>query len=136
MKTIQFFAPGIPKAQPRARAFARGGMVRVYDPGTAEHWKNAIAVAAPIAQFEKTELPVALNMSFIMPRPKDHYRRGSLRLNMPLFHIKKPDKDNLEKAVMDALTVLGAWKDDSQVCKTFSEKIYGETPGLNIEIIY
>jgi len=33
---------GIPKAQPRARAFAVGGRARMYNPGTAEAWKADI----------------------------------------------------------------------------------------------
>ena len=32
------------------------------------------------------------------------------------FHSSKPDRDNLDKAVMDALKGL-AWIDDSQVCQ-------------------
>jgi hypothetical protein len=40
---ISIFVHGEPKGQPRPRAFARGGMVRMYDPATAEGWKSAIA---------------------------------------------------------------------------------------------
>ena len=31
------------------------------------------------------------------------------------FHTAKPDKDNLEKAVMDALAETGVWKDGCRV---------------------
>lgn len=47
---IQFRVYGVPKGQPRPKAFARnfGGkwQARVYDPGTAESFKSAIAAAA------------------------------------------------------------------------------------------
>ena len=39
------FVHGEPKAQPRAKAFARNGRAGIYDPGTAEGWKGAIAAA-------------------------------------------------------------------------------------------
>ena len=47
---IEFIVYGEPKAQARPRAFARkvGGkfFARVYDAGTAEHWKSEIATCA------------------------------------------------------------------------------------------
>jgi Holliday junction resolvase RusA-like endonuclease len=39
-------------------------------------------------------------------------------------HTQKPDKDNLEKAVMDALTSIGIWKDDCQVYGGITEKYW------------
>jgi len=145
--TIQFFAHGEPKGQPRPKAFARKfgakWSARVYDPGTAEGWKSQIAVAAhdhiphtPIAG------PLALTLEFIMPRPKSHYRTGKnagqLRDDAPAWHTGKPDRDNLEKAVMDALTQLGFWVDDSQVCDGPTTKRYakpGERTGVEIWIM-
>lgn len=111
-------------------------MVRVYDPGTAEHWKTCIAEAAKEIQWDKTELPVGIVATFIMPRPKAHFKKSGLRSDAPSWHIIKPDSDNLEKAVLDALTTLGAWRDDSQICNKHIKKIYGENPGMNISISY
>ena len=48
-------APGIPKGQPRPRAFSRNGHARVFDPGTAEGWKSAVAVAAQDLHRERIE---------------------------------------------------------------------------------
>jgi Holliday junction resolvase RusA-like endonuclease len=39
-------------------------------------------------------------------------------------HIVKPDKDNLEKAVMDALTNIQVWQDDCQVYGVKAEKYW------------
>jgi Holliday junction resolvase RusA-like endonuclease len=118
--TITFFAPGIPKPQPRPRAFARNGMARVYDPGTAEGWKSAIAVAAKEVLPDKPLAgPIGLRIVFLLPRPKSHYRaNGNLRDQFrTICHAQKPDLDNLAKAVMDCLSTIGMWKDDAQVCK-------------------
>ena len=125
MRAIEFMGEGTPKPQPRPRAFSRGGMVRVYDPGTAEGWKNSIAIAAKQhVPAEPMEGALALGLDFIMPRPKAHYLKSGLRETAPYWHTKKPDADNLCKAVMDAMTTLGFWRDDSQVCDLKCRKIY------------
>ena len=127
MKDIRLFVSGTPKGQPRPRAFARNGMVRMYDPGTAEGWKAQVAEAfrnelpeAPILE------PVAVKLFFRMPRPKKHFRTGKhsheLRPDAPTLYAKTPDADNLAKAVLDALTILGLWKDDAQVVELHIEK--------------
>ena len=48
------------------------------------------------------------------------------------FKISKPDLDNLEKAVMDALTTAGVWCDDAQVVEKHSAKVYGKIDATSI----
>lgn len=129
--TLSFFAQGHPKGQPRPKAFARKFgdkySARVYDPGTAENWKSQIADAfrRNYPTFDTIVGPVELRIVFYMPRPKSHFRsNGNLKPNAPDFCESKPDLDNLEKAVMDCLTHLNVWRDDSQVCRKFTTKAY------------
>lgn len=142
MTTVHWFIPGIPKAQPRPRAFSRGGHVRVYDPGTAEGWKSEIARA-----LEKSLPPepilggVSAVMCFHFPRPKSHFRTGKfsgeLRKTAPLRHTKKPDFDNLAKSVCDCLTTLRFWGDDSQLDRCSVSKKYADRPhhpGLSLTL--
>jgi Holliday junction resolvase RusA-like endonuclease len=141
MKTISFFVPGLPKGQPRPRAFARkmGGkfVARVYDSATAEGWKGAIAGCAKEYLPEiPTELPVAMQITFSMPRPKYHFKRSGLRQDAPDAYTSKPDSDNLAKAVMDCLTLVGMWKDDAQVYDLRVIKKYGGATGAQITIEY
>ena len=115
---IQIFVSGAPKGQPRPRAFARGGMVRMYDPATAEGWKGAIADEwrRSVPALVKITTPVSLSLAFLMPRPKSHFNsKGVLKASAPAYYPRKPDADNLAKAVMDCLTQLGVWEDDDQV---------------------
>lgn len=122
---MSFRAQGIPKGQPRPRAFARNGRARVYDPGTAEGWKSDIAAAArPVLPAAPLTGPVVLRIDFFFPRPKNHYVKAGLRIGAPLWHRSKPDADNAAKAVMDALTTLGAWEDDAQVVTLIVRKYY------------
>ena len=48
-------------------------------------------------------------------------------------HMKKPDTDNLIKAVLDALNGI-AYKDDSQIYKITAEKKYSENARTEISI--
>ena len=47
---------------------------------------------------------------------------------------KRPDIDNLAKAVMDAINQVGIWEDDSQVAHLDIRKIYSEEPRCLITI--
>lgn len=136
---INFTVRGIPKGQPRPRAFARGGKVRMYDAGTAEAWKGAIALAAkPHLPALPLDKPIKLTIEHYMPRPKNHYgtgkNAGAIKFGAPTLHTSKPDIDNLCKSVLDSLTQLGVWLDDDQVYFIEASKIYGSPTGAIIKI--
>lgn len=135
---LTFFVTGDPKGQPRARACRRGAFSGVYDPGTADAWKWAVrAVAQDAWDKAKFTGPLCLNLTFYFRRPKGHFRsNGQLKDTAPSFHTSKPDRDNLDKAVMDALTTLGVWDDDCQVVEGRIRKLYSSdgTTGAWVEI--
>lgn len=130
----EFSVPGEPKGQPRAKAFARkmGStyVARVYNPGTAEAWKSAIAIAVREHGLAGRMLtgPVRLRMSCHFQRPKSHFGAGKnaahLKAGAPQHHLGKPDLDNVVKAAKDAMTQLGVWRDDSQVIEEILAKGY------------
>lgn len=153
-----FFVAGDPAGQPRVKARFTGKFTQIYTPSTVKNstgrhkhpaviWKSQIAAAwlefRPPA-FEEFTGPVKLTMSFFMPRPKAHFNaKGMLKLSAPNFCPKKPDFDNLAKAVADRLTskpkenFLGAWVDDDQVCISITVKRYADAPdaaGCEIQI--
>ena len=124
MKQFTFTAFGNPKGQPRVKACVRGKHAGVYTPGTADEWKFAIIAAAKDAWDGVTFTgPVRLSGSILFARPKKHFRsNGELRDDAPTWHIQKPDRDNCEKLICDALTAIGVWGDDCQVCCGAIEK--------------
>ncbi len=141
IRKVQFFVAGIPKAQPRPRAFARkfsNGTVqaRIYDAGTAEGWKGLIAYYAR-AELPPAPLdgPLRVDIDFLFDRPQ-----RLMRKNDPeglIWHTAKPDRDNLDKAVLDVLKTLGFFRDDAQVCAGEARKFYvakGGKPGAMITI--
>lgn len=137
---VDIFIPGEPKGQPRPRAFSVGGSARVYDPSTAEGWKSQIAQAIePYLPERPLEGPVRVELVFHMPRPKAHYRTGKyagqLKSSAPEYHTGRPDVDNLIKSSFDALSEIGFWRDDSQVCLTSIVKQYANgRPGCRLVI--
>lgn len=143
---VSFFVEGDPKGQPRARACVRGKHAGVYDPGTADGWKMAVAEAwrhkvAPenSPRFTAFDTAVSLRLFFSFRRPKGHYGSGKnasmLKDSAPRVHAAKPDLDNLAKAVMDVLTRLGAWTDDAIVCRLTVSRGWAQCqPGCQISI--
>ena len=69
--------------------------------------------------------PLCVDFTFYFPRPKNHFRsNGELKPSAPMWHTAKPDRDNADKSVLDALTNLGIWGDDKQVCDGRIRKLY------------
>jgi len=136
MPLLSFRAHGIPKGQPRPRAFAFNGKARMYDPGTAEGWKSCVAAAVKEQDWNNTiPDPVRLSVVFLFPRPGRLNKKSSPAERIP--HVSKPDADNCLKSVMDCMTQLGMWIDDAQVCGVEVEKWYvsrDEKPGAEIRI--
>jgi len=109
------FVDGIPKAQPRPRMTARG---HAYNPGSADAWKDAVMSAFLPCRCGRTITePVSLRVKFFLPSPKKGKQEWG---HVP--HAKKPDLDNLLKAVMDAMTEARIWKDDALVFETQASK--------------
>ena len=129
MSTNHITVNGIPVAKGRPRfAMTRRGM-RTYTPDRTVAAENEI-VAAALKQWKGPPLegPVKLLIVFLMPRPKRMAKSASW-----LYHVKKPDCDNLVKTVCDALNGI-AWKDDSQVCRLTAEKCYSDVPRTTITV--
>lgn len=124
---------GIPKAQPRPKAFRRGNKVGVYNPKSADAWKASVKRAVAKAwNGQPYGGPLKVVIGFLLPRPKAHFLKSGLREGAPVHHASKPDVDNLAKSTLDALTDLGVWFDDSQVANLELVKVYSSGPGARI----
>ena len=149
MREYVFTIPAVPVAQPRARARAQGKHVRIYNPTTIKK-ADGTRKPHPIAAFKATARlvaqqiyvdappligPVEVNACFIFPRPTKHIWKTKPMPRYP--HAVKPDRDNLDKALLDALTGT-VWRDDAQVYKGLIEKYYAagdEQPRVIVRII-
>ena len=135
---IDFHVSGTPKAQPRVKAFVRGGHAGVYTPDSAESWKQAVRQEA-VANAPESLItgPIRVELDFFLPRPKAHLdRHGVPKAQSPVWHCKKPDLDNLIKAVTDAITdTQKVWLDDSQIYQITAVKTYDlQQSGCSVSI--
>jgi Holliday junction resolvase RusA-like endonuclease len=76
--------------------------------------------------------PLEVHIRFIMSIPESYSKKKKASL-IGEYHIKKPDTDNLVKGVFDSLNKI-LWQDDNQVSKVTAIKVYGETPGIEVEV--
>ena len=113
--TITLYIPAIPVAQPRVRATMRGRHAGIFNPDTIKNPTTGEREPHPIVAFKATVRhaahaqykaapltgPVRVDCLFVFPRPA-----GSIwkKRPMPRYrHTGKPDRDNLDKAVLDSL---------------------------------
>lgn len=127
MKPIYIEVPGNPIAKKRPKFARVGNGVKVYNPSETDEGRFLVSVFTQVGEFEPIRGPIRLDLTFIMKRPKGHYGTGKnankLKKSAPVYHIVKPDRDNLDKFVMDALNGY-LWRDDCQVVQGSITKKY------------
>lgn len=129
---------GSPKAQGRPRAAKKGKFASVYEDKKDTQAKQDLAVIVQQnAPDELLDCPLRVDLHFYFPRPKSHFgtgkNSGTLKSSAPFHYTSKPDRDNLDKLVLDALTGV-FWRDDSLVCRGWLQKEYSDKPRTEIFI--
>lgn len=133
---ITFFVPGIPQPGGSKRGFVvNGKAVITEDAKKSKPWRVSVQGAAREAyQGPPLDAPLALFVTFQMPRPRGHYgTRGQLRASARPFPTVKPDATKLVRSLEDALTGI-IWRDDTLIVSQHIDKIYHETPGAIVMI--
>ncbi len=128
----QLTIDGTPVAKGRPR-FGRYG---AYTPEKTQEYEEYIK-ACWIAKFGcicPSGEPLKVDIVFYMQIPKRaNKKQRTEMIEGRIRHMKKPDTDNLIKAVLDALNGI-AYKDDSQIYKITAEKKYSENARTEISI--
>lgn len=130
---LNFCIPGHPKGKERPRFVP--GMTRPITPKkTLEYERMVLQIfKARFPGHEPFVGPVMVRMTAVFPIPKSFtvaQRRAALEGKM--FCTSKPDKDNIEKAIYDALNG-AAWVDDSQVSGGCIKR-YGSPARIDVTI--
>lgn len=133
---VTVFVQGIPKPQPRAKAFVRAsGHAGVYDPKSANPWKERVRAALePYRHAAARDCAFGVALDFYLPRPKSHYGKTGLRKSAPEQHTGRVDVDNLAKAALDVLTDMGWWRDDGQVVSLTVTKCWSDPAHAGADI--
>lgn len=124
MKTFTIEIPFSPLPKASIRLNTRGGR---YNPSARQMHKTREYV---LKQLEGVELPlmrgpVLVIAHFRLPLPVLNYKKKAENyIHHP--HAKRPDGDNLEKFMNDALNKV-IWEDDAQICFLLRTKTYATT---------
>ncbi len=124
---VTFTIPGEPVAKGRARAFIRAGHVGHYTPDKTARYENLVRLAAQQAMvgIAPIEGAVSLTMRAIFSIPASWSMKKQRAAALGEFaHTKRPDLDNVLKAIKDGSNGV-VWKDDSQVVDVRASKRYG-----------
>lgn len=125
-----------PKAQMRARATALNGKARVFKAKSQRINETDIKWLLK-KYYLQTPMIGALKaiLYCYMPIPKGTSKKNiKLADKGELYHIKKPDIDNLEKNIYDCMTSMKFYKDDAQICISNTVKKYSSNPRWEIII--
>ena len=134
---VSFLVPGEPVGKGRPRIGKVGNHARMFTPAKTASYEGLIALAGTNAMDGRTllECPVMVEMRIVLAIPQSmSKKRKAQAIAGELFPTKKPDMDNVIKAIYDGLNGV-VWKDDVQVVDAFVRKRYGEVPGVHVRII-
>jgi Holliday junction resolvase RusA-like endonuclease len=127
---------GEPCSQGRPRFARRGKFVVAYDPPKSRSWKAAAQYHMKYVMCDRPPLsgPLRVLITARFTCPKTDCRKRAPRPER--WHAKKPDAENVAKAVLDAATGV-VYLDDSQVAYlTVSKRIaaQGAAPAVILEV--
>ena len=123
VEAIDIFIPGIPKGEGRPRSrivWKQGGFrgkvpfIIVHPDPVAKEWKKCVQAYLEMKwNRPPIDSPCRVDIYFYLPRPKKYMRNkdphGAI-LSGTSF-----DRDNLDKAVLDAMQKAGVFENDSRV---------------------
>lgn len=118
----------------------RYGNIRDDNAETLHPWRVQVTAAAVDALGQRPRITSACEISvwFYFERPASHYGTGrnaeQLKDYAPAYpdNVKSGDIDKLQRAIFDALTAAGVWKDDSLVARVYAEKLWTSPAGMTI----
>ena len=137
-----------PKPQSRPRASMRGRHATVYEDRKMSAWrKKCTKLVRQLYDGPYFDGAIKVDMTFHMPAPKSMSEHPKPRskakklkqyddfVNERIYVDKKPDLDNLEKAVYDSISKAGVvWSDDNIIVEHTTRKVYSPRPRIEMEI--
>ncbi|CAM4092662.1 RusA family crossover junction endodeoxyribonuclease [Bordetella tumbae] len=133
---IEFVIPGVPQGKGRPRAAMRGKHIRLYTPEKTATYESTVSLAGYKAMAGRAPIegPVMAMLTIKLPIPASwSKRKQAAALAGTELPTKKPDADNVIKAIFDAMNGV-VWVDDTQVVDMVVRKRYALVPGVVVRI--
>lgn len=139
---VRFFVPGEPRGKGRHRtriAKGKGGkaFVHQYAPAETVEYENLVRMAAREAMAGNPLMlrPVRVDIDIQVSVPKSWSQKKQGRaLVGQVMPTGKPDRDNVEKAILDGMNGI-VFRDDAQACDGRIRKFYARTPGVRVFVM-
>ncbi|WP_248322010.1 RusA family crossover junction endodeoxyribonuclease [Caballeronia sp. Sq4a] len=134
MSAVCFSVPGEPVAKGRARFARRGNFVTTYTPEKTAKYENLVRLAAQQAMCGQPpfQRPVSLLVQIWVGVPASwSKKRREQALRGFIGATKKPDADNVLKAIKDGMNGV-VYVDDARVTSITLSKQYGEIPRVEV----
>ncbi|WP_186121474.1 RusA family crossover junction endodeoxyribonuclease [Burkholderia gladioli] len=135
LRSVAFEVLAIPVPKARPRFARRGARVTTYTPAKTESYEGHVKFMARLAMRSTPPYtgPVRLVIYIAVPIPASWSRKRQAEAAAgEIGATKKPDEDNVVKALKDAMNGI-VYLDDSQVVSNHIEKFYAREPGVRIE---
>lgn len=135
MRTQTFIVMGDPKGKGRPKFTTVNGWPRAYTPKTTIDYENSVK-ASFLSNHRKvfTDEPIMIQIDAFLSIPKNWSKKKRAQaIENNIFPTKKPDIDNIQKIILDALNGV-AFDDDKQIIGVATTKRFSETPRVEVSI--
>ena len=123
---IRTFVVGTPAPQGSKRHVGGGRLIE--SSAKVKPWREAVAAELAGHAGAFPDVPVHLDATFVLRRPKGHWgtgrNAGQLRATAPMLPGTKPDLDKLLRALCDAIAMAGVVRGDQQITTITAAKRY------------
>lgn len=136
-RPVVFTVPGEPQGKGRPRIGRVGTQARMFTPAKTVAYEGLVALAAQEAMQGRELItgPVLIELHILHGTPQSmSKKRKAAALAGELIPMKKPDTDNVLKAICDGCNGV-VWKDDVQATDGVFRRRYSETPGVRVRIV-
>lgn len=127
---ITVYIPGAAVGKGRPKFARRGNFVKTYTPEKTASYENLVKLAAQQAMGgrEMMTCPMVVDVTVVVEPPASWSQKKQMAaFQQEIAPDKKPDLDNVLKALLDACNGV-LWGDDKQVVEAHIRKRYGITP--------
>lgn len=133
---MKFVIEGKPYGKGRPRFSRFNGFVKTYTPQETLDYEQQVRMAYQFADGEyHAESPLKMIVEAYFEPPKStSKKKRAMMLEDMISPTKKPDCDNIVKAILDGLNGV-AFHDDVQVVEMIVRKKYSERPRTEVEIL-